>query len=72
MGLSRLWINLTVEAAIKKRFCISSFLLKFGSRASANPNFFLLISYVVVGGFSLAKVSSSVTCGEEMQIRHCP
>jgi hypothetical protein len=35
-GLSRLWINLAVEAAIKEVYAFSSFLL-FGSRASANP-----------------------------------
>jgi hypothetical protein len=40
MGLSRLWINLTVEAAIKKRFAFSLFSPIIGSRASANPNLF--------------------------------
>ena len=40
MGLSRLWINLTVEAAIKEVYAFSSFLL-FRFQSLSKPPLFL-------------------------------
>jgi hypothetical protein len=50
MGLRRLWINLTVEAAIKRGFAFPLFSY-LGSRASANPRF--LVQWHIIGIQSL-------------------